>query len=111
MAQHRMWMSTTDSFEGHSIREYKGVVTGEAIMGTNFLKDWFANMRDTIGGRSGSYEKDLGKAREIAFQEMMQEAYHLGANAICGIDIDYEVVGEKGGMMMVSTSGTAVVVQ
>lgn len=84
---------------------------GEAIMGTNFFKDWFANMRDVIGGRSGAYEKDLGKAREHAFNEMMQSAHQKGANAIVGIDVDYEVVGEKGAMMMVSVTGTAVIVE
>jgi len=106
-----MWLTTTDSFETHKIREYKGVVMGEAILGTVFFKDWFANFRDVLGGRSGSYEADLGKAREHAFREMMTEAHNKGANAIVGIDIDYEVVGEKGTMMMVSVNGTAVVVE
>ena len=106
-----IWMTTTDSFETHTIREYRGVVTGEAIMGTNFIKDWFANMRDVVGGRSGGYEKDLGKARKYAFDAMSQEAQALGCNGVVGIDIDYEVVGEKGAMMMVSVSGTAVIVQ
>lgn len=106
-----IWMTTTDTFESHTIREYKGIVTGEAIVGTNFMKDWFASIRDVVGGRSGSYEKDLARAREFAFNAMQQEAYTLGANGIVGIDIDYEVVGEKGGMMMVSASGTAVIVQ
>lgn len=106
-----IWMSTTDSFENYSIREYRGVVTGEAIVGTNFMKDWFANLRDVVGGRSGSYEKDLARARNYAFEAMTQEAQALGANGVVGIDIDYEVVGEKGAMMMVSVSGTAVIVQ
>jgi uncharacterized protein YbjQ (UPF0145 family) len=106
-----IWMTTTDSFESHTIREYRGIVTGEAIMGTNFMKDWFANIRDVVGGRSGSYEKDLGKARQAAFAEMQKEAYAMGANGIVGIDIDYAIVGEKQGMMMVSVSGTAVIVQ
>lgn len=106
-----MWLSTTDTFETHKIVEYKGVVMGETIMGTNFFKDWFANMSDVLGGRSGSYEKDLAKARDIAFHEMQQQAHNKGANAVVGIDIDYEVVGEKGAMMMVSVSGTAVIVQ
>ena len=106
-----LWLTTTDTFDTHSIREYKGVVTGEAIMGTNFFKDWFANLTDVVGGRSGSYEKDLRKAREVAFEEMQKEAYALGANGVVGIDIDYEVIGEKNSMMMVSVSGTAVIVQ
>lgn len=106
-----VWMTTTDSFETHTIREYRGVVTGEAIVGTNFVKDWFANMRDVVGGRSGSYEKDLARARQYAFDAMNQEAQTLGCNGVVGIDIDYEVVGEKGAMMMVSVSGTAVIVQ
>ncbi len=105
------WMTTTDSFVNHTIREYKGVVTGEAILGTNFMKDWFANMRDVVGGRSGSYEKDLAKARKYAFDAMRQEVAAVGGNAAVGIDIDYEVLGEKGAMMMVSVSGTAVVIE
>lgn len=106
-----IWMTTTDTFDTHSIREYRGVVTGEAIVGTNFMKDWFANLRDVVGGRSGSYEKDLARAREFAFDAMAQEAMGLGCNGVVGIDIDYEVVGEKSGMMMVAVSGTAVIVQ
>ena len=106
-----IWMTTTDSFDTHSIREYRGVVTGEAIVGTNFMKDWFASIRDVVGGRSGSYEKDLAKARKFAFDAMSQEAQALGCNAVVGIDVDYEVVGDKGSMMMVSVSGTAVIVQ
>ena len=106
-----IWMTTTNSFETHTIREYRGIVTGEAIVGTNFMKDWFANLRDVVGGRSGAYEKDLAKARQFAYDAMTQETQALGCNGVVGIDIDYEVVGEKGSMMMVSVSGTAVIVQ
>lgn len=103
-----MIMTTTPSIEGRSISRYHGVVTGEAILGANMFRDLFAGIRDIVGGRSGAYEKELRKAREIAFDEIRQAAEDLGANAVVGIDIDYEVVGEKGGMLMVSVSGTAV---
>ena len=106
-----MILSTTPSLDGRPIREYLGVVTGEAILGTNFFRDFFANIRDIVGGRSGAYEKELGRAREIAFQEIQAEALKIGANAVVGIDLDYEVVGEKGSMLMVSVSGTAVLVE
>ena len=100
--------STTPSIEGKSISRYHGVVTGEAILGANIFKDFFAGIRDIVGGRSAAYEKELHKAREIAFDEMTQAARDAGANGIVGIDIDYETVGERGGMLMVSVSGTAV---
>ena len=87
------------------------MVIGEAILGANIFKDLFGAVRDIVGGRAGAYEDELGKARDIAFQEMEQEAVILGANAVIGIDIDYEVVGQNGGMMMVSVSGTAVKVK
>ena len=103
-----MLMITTPSVEGRSIREYHGVVTGEAIIGANFLKDMFAAVRDFVGGRAGAYEKTLRAARETAFAEMAEAAGKLGANAVVGIDIDYEVLGETNGMMMVAVSGTAV---
>ncbi len=103
-----MIMTTTSSIESQKITQYHGVVTGEAILGANMFRDLFAGIRDIVGGRSGAYEKELRKAREIAFQEIQQAAEDLGANAVVGIDIDYEVVGEKGGMLMVSVSGTAV---
>ncbi len=103
-----MIMTTTSSIEGQKITQYHGVVTGEAILGANMFRDLFAGIRDIVGGRSGAYEKELRKAREIAFEEIRQAATDLGANAVVGIDIDYEVVGEKGGMLMVSVSGTAV---
>ena len=103
-----MIMTTTSTVEGHRISQYLGVVTGEAILGANLFRDLFAGIRDIVGGRSGAYEKELRKAREIAFQELQANATALGANGVIGIDLDYEVVGEKGGMLMVSVSGTAV---
>ncbi len=105
-----MILTTTPSIEGHTIREYKGVVTGETIIGANFVKDIFASVRDIFGGRSGSYEKVLIEGKETSLREMRQRAEALGANAIVGIDIDYETVGQNGSMLMVATSGTAVVI-
>ena len=105
-----MILSTTPSLEGKAIREYRGIVVGEAILGANIFKDLFAGIRDIIGGRSGAYEKELARAREIAFEELKERAQALGANAVVGIDIDYEVVGQNGSMLMVSISGTAVVI-
>jgi uncharacterized protein YbjQ (UPF0145 family) len=90
------------------ITDYLGVVVGEAILGANIFKDIFGAVRDIVGGRAGAYEQEMGKARNIAFEELETEARMLGADAIVGIDLDYEVVGSKGGMMMVSISGTAV---
>ena len=104
-----MILTTTPSIEGRSVQEYKGIVVGEAILGANIFRDMFAGVRDIVGGRSGAYEKELAKAREIAFAEMEERASSLGADAVIGVDIDYEVVGKDGGMMMVSVSGTAVV--
>ena len=103
-----MIQSTTPSIEGKTITQYYGVVTGEAILGANIFKDLFASIRDIVGGRSAAYEEELQKARAIAFAEMQQQATERGANAIVGIDIDYETVGSQGGMLMVSVSGTAV---
>ena len=100
--------TTTPDIEGKEITKYHGVVTGEAILGANIFKDIFASIRDIVGGRSAAYEQELQKARIIAFDEMSQQASELGANAIVGIDIDYETVGAQGGMLMVSVSGTAV---
>ena len=105
-----MILSTTPQIEGHPIREYKGVVTGEAIIGANMFKDLFAGIRDIVGGRAGSYEKVLIEAKDASINEMMQRAQALGANAIVGIDIDYETIGGNGSMLMVATSGTAVVI-
>lgn len=105
-----MILSTTPTIEGHTIREYKGVVTGETIIGANFVKDFFAGIRDIVGGRSGSYEKVLREAKDTSMKEMMERAEAMGANAIVGIDIDYETIGEANSMLMVATSGTAVVI-
>jgi uncharacterized protein YbjQ (UPF0145 family) len=105
-----MIMSTTPTIEGQTIREYKGVVTGETIIGANVFKDFFAGIRDIIGGRSGSYEKVLREAKDTSLSEMQDRAREMGANAIVGIDIDYETVGQNGSMLMVATSGTAVVI-
>ena len=103
-----MIQSTTPTIQGKEINKYHGVVTGEAILGANIFKDIFAKFRDIVGGRSAAYEQELHKARTIAFEEMDQQAKDLGANAIVGIDIDYETVGTQGSMLMVSVSGTAV---
>lgn len=105
-----MLLSTTPTIEGHPIREYKGIVTGETIIGANVFKDFMASLTDFFGGRSGSYEKVLIEAKETAMQEMMQRAAVLGANAVVGIDVDYETIGAQGSMLMVATSGTAVVI-
>ena len=102
-----MIKTTTPGVDGRPISEYLGVVTGEAILGANIVKDLFAGVRDIVGGRSGAYEEELRSARQIALDEMGTEAAALGADAIVGIDLDYETVG-GGGMLMVSASGTAV---
>ena len=101
-----MIITTTPSIEGRPIRDYMGIVTGEAILGANLFKDFGASIRDVVGGRSAGYEKDLKKARETALAEMQEVAEALGANAIVGVDIDYETL--KGSMLMVTASGTAV---
>ena len=105
-----MIITTTPTIEGRPIKEYKGIVTGETIIGANFLKDILAGIRDFIGGRSGAYEKVLREGKETSILEMMQRAEVLGANAIVGIDLDYETVGQGGSMLMVTCSGTAVVI-
>ena len=105
-----MQITTTPSFEGHPVREYKGVVTGEAILGVNIFRDIFAGIRDIVGGRAAAYEQELGKARQIALDEMARHATERGGNAVVGVDIDYEVIGANNGMLLVSASGTAVVV-
>ncbi|MBL7998220.1 MAG: heavy metal-binding domain-containing protein [Candidatus Kapabacteria bacterium] len=104
-----MIITTTPSIEGKRITKYCGIVTGEAIMGANMFKDLFASVRDIVGGRSATYEKELRHARDIALQEMTEYAKGLGANAVVGVDLDYEVIGQSGSMLMVSISGTAVV--
>ena len=105
-----MILSTTPQIEGRTIREYKGIVTGETIIGANMFKDLFAGIRDIVGGRAGSYEKVLREAKDTSLAEMMERAQAMGANASVGIDIDYETIGANGSMLMVATSGTAVVV-
>ncbi len=103
-----MITTTTPNIEGKQIAGYLGIVTGEAIMGANIFRDFLAGIRDIIGGRAGAYEDKLVNARETALREMESEAAERGANAVVGVDIDYEVLGEGNGMLMVSVSGTAV---
>ena len=103
-----MILTTTPTVEGKTIREYRGIVTGEAIVGANILKDIFAGIRDIVGGRSTAYEKELRRSRETALAELSEEARIKGADAVVGIDLDYEVVGSGGSMLMVAASGTAV---
>jgi uncharacterized protein YbjQ (UPF0145 family) len=106
-----MIITTTPTVEGRSIREYKGLVTGEVIAGINFLKDIGAGLRNIFGGRSGSYENELINARDAAMKEMEEHAARMGANAVVGVDIDYEVLGTGNDMLMVAVSGTAVVLE
>ena len=106
-----MQITTTPNIDGKRITRYCGIVTGEAILGANLFKDLFAGIRDLVGGRSATYERELQRAREIALQEIQQRAEEVGANAVVGVDLDYEVLGQKNGMLMVSASGTAVVVE
>jgi len=106
-----MIITTTQSIEDARIVRYLGVITGEAILGANIFRDVFAAVRDIVGGRSASYERELSKAREIALEELEDWAEELGANAIVGVDIDYESFGQSGGMMMVSATGTAVLIE
>lgn len=103
-----MIISTTPTLEGRPIREYLGIVTGEVIVGANIFRDLFANIRDIVGGRAGAYEGALRDARRQAYDELAYEAERLGADAVVGVDLDYEVVGQGGSMLMVSISGTAV---
>ena len=110
LKQNTMLVSTTSHLEGRSIASYHGVVFGETIIGANIFKDFFAGIRDIVGGRSGSYEDVLARARKQALEEMQAEAQRVGGNAVIGVDIDYEVLGSNGSMLMVSCSGTAVVV-
>jgi len=104
-------VTTTPNIEGKKITAYRGIVTGEAIMGANIFKDLFAGIRDIVGGRSATYERELRRAREIAMEEIKAAAADIGANAVVGIDIDYETVGGNASMLMVTVSGTAVVLQ
>ena len=103
-----MLVTTTSTLEGRKIVEYYGICTGEAICGANLFRDMFAGIRDLVGGRAGSYEKVLRDGKELAIEDMCAQAREMGANAVVGVDIDYEVVGEKGSMLMVAVSGTAV---
>ena len=104
-------VTTTPTIEGRKITRYCGVVAGEAILGANVFKDLFAGIRDLVGGRSATYERELQRARDIAIDEMKEKAAALGGNAVVGVDLDYEVLGQGNGMLMVSASGTAVVVE
>jgi len=108
-----MIVSTTPTIEGRRMAEYLGLVSGEAILGANIFKDFFASIRDIVGGRSAAYEEELRKAKQIAIDEMVEQASALGANAVVGVDLDYETIGigQGGNMLMVSASGTAVVVE
>jgi uncharacterized protein YbjQ (UPF0145 family) len=104
-------VTTTPHVEGRHIREYKGIVCGEAVLGANLFRDLFAGIRDIVGGRSASYENELRRARSIAIQELEEAAAEIGGNAVVGVDIDYETLGQSGGMFMVSVSGTAVMLE
>lgn len=106
-----MLLTTTPTIEGRRITRYAGIVTGEAIIGANIFSDFFAKVRDVVGGRAGAYESALADAREVAMKEMEEAAQRLGANAVVGIDLDYEVLGQTNGMLMVTVSGTAVVAE
>ena len=103
-----MLVTTTDLIDGRKIVEYYGICTGEAVCGANLFRDMFAGICDIVGGRSGSYEKVLREGKNAAIEDMCAQAAEMGANAVIGVDIDYEVVGEKGSMLMVAVSGTAV---
>ncbi len=105
-----MVLSTTPTIEGSPIREYKGIVTGETIIGANVIKDFMAGLRDFFGGRSGTYEKVLAEAKDTSLSEMAERARQMGANAVVGIDLDYETIGQGNSMLMVTCSGTAVVI-
>ncbi|WP_026897440.1 heavy metal-binding domain-containing protein [Daejeonella oryzae] len=106
-----MIVTTTNNIENKKVTRYIGIVSGEAIIGANIVKDFFAGIRDIVGGRSGSYEEGLREAKDIALREMQEQAARLGANAILAVDLDYETLGSNGSMLMVSASGTAVVIE
>ena len=106
-----MILSTTNNIEGKKVTKYLGLVSGDAVLGANIFRDFFASIRDIVGGRSAAYEKELRKAKDIALGEMREQAKNLGANAIVGIDIDYETIGTNSSMLMVSANGTAVVIE
>ena len=106
-----MIVSTTPTLEGRRILHYHGIVTGQAVMGTNIFKDLFASITDIVGGRSGAYESELRRARDLSIGEMVDDAATMGANAVVGVDLDYETVGQNGTMLMVTAAGTAVTVE
>jgi len=106
-----MLVVTTPTIEGKRVTQYFGIVSGEAILGANIFQDFFAGIRDIVGGRSAAYERELKKAKDIALAEMVQQARALGGNAVLGVDLDYETIGANGSMLMVSASGTAVQVE
>lgn len=106
-----MIVTTTNNIEGKKVVKYLGIVSGEAIIGANIVKDFFAGIRDIIGGRSGSYEEGLREAKDIALREMQEQAFRIGATAVLAVDLDYEALGSNGSMLMVSASGTAVVLE
>lgn len=106
-----MLVSTTNTVEGKKVVKYLGLVSGEAILGANIFKDFFAGIRDIVGGRSASYERELRQAKDLAVNEMMQQAKNMGGNAVLAVDLDYETLGQGGSMLMVSASGTAVVLE
>lgn len=105
-----MLLTTTPTVQGHEIKQYMGVVTGETIIGANFIKDICASFTDFFGGRSGTYENVLREAKDAALKEMSERAQQMGANAVVGIDLDYETIGAQGSMLMVTCSGTAVII-
>jgi uncharacterized protein YbjQ (UPF0145 family) len=106
-----MLLTTSNNVEGRKVKHYIGIVTGEVILGANLFKDFFASIRDIVGGRSGSYERVLKEAKDNALQELTEKARAVGANAIIGVDLDYETLGANGSMLMVSASGTAVILE
>lgn len=106
-----MLITTTHNVEGRRITQYIGLVNGEAIIGANLVRDFFANITDVVGGRSGAYEQGLREAKSIATKEMIEQAQRLGANAIIGVDLDFQTIGGSGSMLMVSANGTAVVLE
>jgi uncharacterized protein YbjQ (UPF0145 family) len=107
----KLIISTTPTLQGYVVKEYLNIVTGEVIVGANLFRDLFANIRDMVGGRSGAYENVLERARSEALTEMQDRAADMGGNAVIGVDLDYEVIGQSGSMLMVSASGTAVIVE
>lgn len=107
----KLIISTTPTLQGYVVKEYLSIVTGEVIVGANLFRDLFANIRDMVGGRSGAYENVLERARSEALTEMQDRAADMGGNAVIGVDLDYEVIGQSGSMLMVSASGTAVIVE